>query len=261
MDRAQYDSIGTNYNRTRAADPRISAAINELLNLPPGSLIADIGAGTGNYSRALAGLGYRIMAVEPSEEMRKQAAPCKDITWLPGLAESIPLPDNAVNGVMVVLALHHFGDIRQAILEFVRICPNGPVVFFTMDPREGEPFWFHSYFPEIHRQVQTVFRPLREIIDLVVKTSGWSVTIKKFPLPGDLIDRNMHSGWNQPEIYLDEQMRQNTSGFALASPESVRRGITQLQTDLSSGEWDRKYGFLRKMDSYDTGFRFIRFNK
>jgi ubiquinone/menaquinone biosynthesis C-methylase UbiE len=261
MDQAQYDSIGTNYNRTRAADSRISAGICELLNLPSGSLIADIGAGTGNYSQALSRSGYRTIALEPSEEMRRQAVPNKNITWVPGFAESIPLADNSVDGAIVILALHHFKDAQKAVLELKRICPTGPVVVLTMDPREGEPFWFHSYFPEIHRQVKTVFRPINEVIDLAVTNSGWSVTVKKFPLPGNLIDRNMHSGWNKPEIYLDEQMRRNTSGFALASPDSVQRGLKQLQKDLSTGEWDRQYGFLRKLDSYDTGFRFIRFKK
>jgi precorrin-6B methylase 2 len=52
-----YNSIGKQYNFTRKADPRIVDQIINLLNLPPKSLIADVGAGTGNYSNALAGKG------------------------------------------------------------------------------------------------------------------------------------------------------------------------------------------------------------
>lgn len=44
--------------------------------LPPaGTRIADIGAGAGRDARALSALGYEVLAVEPSIEMRRQANP------------------------------------------------------------------------------------------------------------------------------------------------------------------------------------------
>jgi protein-L-isoaspartate O-methyltransferase len=49
-----YDKIGRNYPTHRQADPRLTASILELLSLPEASEIADVGAGTGNYSLALA---------------------------------------------------------------------------------------------------------------------------------------------------------------------------------------------------------------
>jgi ubiquinone/menaquinone biosynthesis C-methylase UbiE len=47
---AIYDSIGKKYSTTRVPDYRIVKTISNLLNLPKGSKIADIGAGTGGYS-------------------------------------------------------------------------------------------------------------------------------------------------------------------------------------------------------------------
>jgi hypothetical protein len=41
-----YDTIGQKYNTNRQADPRITSKIKGLLDLPTGSTIADIGAGT-----------------------------------------------------------------------------------------------------------------------------------------------------------------------------------------------------------------------
>jgi ubiquinone/menaquinone biosynthesis C-methylase UbiE len=111
---AAYDSIGRNYNLNRTADRRILAAIKDLLGLPTGSTIADIGAGTGNYSNALADLGYKIEAVEPAAEMRRQAIVNPRVHWLPGTAEAIPLMDKSVNGVIIILALHHFSKIPRA---------------------------------------------------------------------------------------------------------------------------------------------------
>lgn len=45
-----------------------------LLPLKKGSIVAGIGAGTGNYSRAIAARGFFISAVESSSVMRQQAA-------------------------------------------------------------------------------------------------------------------------------------------------------------------------------------------
>ncbi len=41
---------------------------------PPGNgAVVDVGAWTGNHAAALAGRGYRVVAVEPSATMRDQA--------------------------------------------------------------------------------------------------------------------------------------------------------------------------------------------
>ncbi|HEY9770584.1 MAG TPA: hypothetical protein V6C71_19170 [Coleofasciculaceae cyanobacterium] len=44
-----YNSIGKGYKSTRQLDYRIVDRLINLLDLPIGSTIADVGAGTGNY--------------------------------------------------------------------------------------------------------------------------------------------------------------------------------------------------------------------
>ncbi len=259
MNSSTYDSIGSNYNQNRTADHRVLSVIKELLELPLGSAIADVGAGTGNYSNALADLGYKLVAVEPAEEMRRQAIPNPQVRWMSGSAEEIPLNNDSVDGVIIILALHHFSNISHAAKEIYRICPNGPIVIFTMDPRKSEQFWFDDYFPEIAEHVLKVFPPIDEVADIISGTGNWQTLMKKFPLPPDLADRNMCSGWSKPEMYFDAQMRRNTSGFALASPAVVERGLKRLQHDLQSGQWDSKHGNLRRRKYFDAGFRFLRF--
>jgi ubiquinone/menaquinone biosynthesis C-methylase UbiE len=259
MNDTTYDFIGESYNDNRTADKRILKTIVDLINLPAGKLIVDIGAGTGNYANALANLGYSVFAIEPSEIMRKQAVPNGNITWISGLAETIPLQDASVDGVVIILAIHHFSDIRTVAKEVARVCPTGPLVMLTMDPRQSEKFWFNDYFPEIEQHVIKSFPPLNEVINIFSGVKHWSTQVTKFPLPHDLADKNMCSGWNRPEIYLDPLMRQNTSGFALASPSVVHRGITLLENDLQSGKWDNVNGHLRKQESFDAGFRFLLF--
>jgi protein-L-isoaspartate O-methyltransferase len=73
VDPPTYESIGEGYPRHRRADPRIVRELARLLGPPKGGEILDVGAGTGNYAAALAGLGYRVIAVEPAATMRSQA--------------------------------------------------------------------------------------------------------------------------------------------------------------------------------------------
>lgn len=252
-----YDTIGMNYKKNRAADHRIIENILELLNLTTGSIIADIGAGTGNYAKALADLGYKIQAIEPSEEMRKQAVPHRDVQWFSGSAEAIPLSDNSVEGVIVILALHHFTSVVLAGKEMRRICPEGPIVVFSFDPRQGEEPWFKEYFPEAYQRDFVSFPPIDEVADLIGGPGPWEKSIHRFPLPHDLSDKVMYAGWNKPEIYLDPGFRQNVSGLALADENIVQKGVAALKMDLETGKWDKQYGYLRHQKSFDVGFRFI----
>jgi ubiquinone/menaquinone biosynthesis C-methylase UbiE len=259
MTMARYDEIGKGYNAYRKADHRVLKMLIELLGLPVGSVVADIGAGTGNYTSGLAEYGYRMKAVEPSEEMSNQAIFSENVEHIAGSAESIPLADNSVDGVVSTLASHHFFSMIDAAGEMKRICPNGPVVLFTNDPRQGETFWFSNYFPEIYQWLFSVYSPVEELADLVATIGGWSISVHRFPLPHDLSDFNMRSGWNRPELYLDPSVRRCMSGFALASESEVESGVERLGNDLESGRWDEKYGALRKRDSYDLGFVFLKF--
>ena len=258
MNEKVYNAIGKNYKVNRTADHRIVESIDELLKLPIGSTITDVGAGTGNYSNAMANLGYKIKAIEPSEEMRRQAIPNVNVDWYWGSAESIPIPDNSVNGVIVVLSIHHFSSVQTAAKEIRRICPNGPIVVFTFDPRQGEEPWFKKYFPEVYQKDFNSFPPINEVADVIAEEGQWEKTIQKFPLPHDLQDKNMYAGWNKPEIYLDHRFRQNVSGLALASGSVIQKGIEELRSDIETGKWDNKFGYLRNQNSFDAGFRFIK---
>ena len=118
-----------------------------------------------------------------------------------------------------------------------------------------------DYFPEIAQHVLKVFPPIDEVTDIISGTGKWQTLIKKFPLPPDLADKNMCAAWAKPEMYFDAQIRRNTSGFALAAPDVVERGLKRLQHDLKSGQWDSKYGHLRRRKHFDAGFRFLKFTE
>src|SRR5215831_1867055 len=154
---ALYDTIGKTYRQTRRADARIAARMIELLSLPPDSTVADIGAGTGNYSIELVRAGFRCFAIEPSIEMAKQADQHPSIQWLSGCAESIPLPDRSVAACVSILSYHHFRDRRMALNEMLRIAGAGPLVFFTFCPQRLSTFWLYRYFPTMLADARSCF--------------------------------------------------------------------------------------------------------
>lgn len=253
-----YDRIGLRYAKHRCADPRIVDALAETLGLTPPAVLADIGAGTGNYGRALADLGFAVKAVEPSVIMQSQACAHASVEWLRGTAEALPLEDGRVDGVFSVLAVHHFSCLETAIREMVRVCPAGPIVWFTIDPRLEESPWLRDYFPAVHQKGLDILKPLDDVRHLLEVHSGRQVTAIPWPVPHDLQDHFWAAGWRRPEMYLDPEVRACISVFALADPADVEEGIERLQSDLATRRWKSRYGSLLERQSIDWGYRFLK---
>lgn len=175
-----YNTIGQNYTDTRHPDERIVVALCHLLALSQGSLIADIGAGTGNYTNALADRGYSISAIEPSSVMRAQAAPHQNVQWLAGNAESIPLGDGEVDAVISTLAIHHFSDLRQALREMDRVAGMGPLVLFTFDYTVIEKPWQADYFPTLWEEMVRPLPPLAELAKWIEEDAMRHVEVVPF---------------------------------------------------------------------------------
>ena len=190
-----YDHIGAGYTKHRCADPRIVSALVHAIGLAPPAILADIGAGTGNYSRAIADLGFHVRAVEPSIAMHSQAAAHGSVDWYVETAEHIPLPDHSVDGVFCVLASHHFSSLQSAIVEMARVCPAGPIVWFTFDPRLARSPWLGDYFPAIWESAFEVFPPVEDVCCLFEAQTGRRVSVISWPVPHDLQDCFMAAGW------------------------------------------------------------------
>jgi SAM-dependent methyltransferase len=252
----KYDRIGLGYTRHRHADSRLVDAIVRLLDLPAGSAIADVGAGSGNYGRALADRGFLVKAVEPSRVMRAQAAAHAGVEWLSGVAESLPLPDRSVDGIVCVLAWHHLQSPASAVREMVRVSP-GPLVIFTYDPRASEPFWLSDYFPEIFEDGHLLFPPLGEV-EAIFHEAGRRTSSAVFPIPHDLGDMFLAAAWRRPELYLDPEVRGAMSVFASESTGYVEPRVDRLRVDLGTSAWHQRHGAILDRTELDAGYRFIR---
>lgn len=106
--------------------------------LTPSSVVADIGSGTGLFSRLFLDFGCAVYGVEVNAEMRLAAerllAGYPRFTSLEGCAEAIPLPDASVDLIAVGQSFHWF-EPSAARAEFQRILrPGGWVAIAGYHP-------------------------------------------------------------------------------------------------------------------------------
>ena len=254
---ALYDKIGRNYGKTRRSDPRIARKLLDILESSQASTVVDIGAGTGSYAFFLAEYGYEVIAVEPSATLRNQAISHPAIEWVDGYAENLPLPNQAAEAAIIMLAFHHFQDYRQALQEVNRVVGKGKIILFTYDPVMISSFWLTKYFPSLIKDVESTFIPIPKLSDEISLVTGNSVNVSPFRLPHNLSDSFAAVGWARPELYLDCNIRNGISSFAKIDSDEVEQGVLRLQEDLETGRWDKEYGYLRKQKQYDVGYRFI----
>lgn len=88
------------YAKGRPGYPR--EAFEKIIELASSeSVFADIGAGTGKFTKELAEYGYTVYAVEPNADMRTQLAitlePYKNVKIIEGTAEVTTLSDHSVD--------------------------------------------------------------------------------------------------------------------------------------------------------------------
>jgi SAM-dependent methyltransferase len=106
------------YERGRPGWP---LEVVDVPSLPPTATVLDLGAGTGKLTRLLTSAFRRVVAVEPSEAMRRLLVPlCPEAEVFAGTAQEIPLAEASVDGVFAAEAFHWFDDER-ALAEIARV--------------------------------------------------------------------------------------------------------------------------------------------
>lgn len=121
----------------------------ELLELRPGTLVLDVGCGTGDEVRAMAARAGRAVGVDASrpliDEARRRTTTDQDVTFKVGDALALPFDDGTFDGVRTERTLQHVNDPGKALAEMARVAkPSAPVVAIEPDwdtlTVEGEPF-------------------------------------------------------------------------------------------------------------------------
>lgn len=144
----QFTGKATAYTKGRPLYAQAALDFLKERRITENARIADIGAGTGIFSKQLAANGATVYAVEPNEDMRLAAKEyLKDTPntrCVDGSAENTTLPDHSVDFVSAAQAFHWF-DKPLFRKECDRILvPDGKIVLIWNVEVFGGDF-FHDY--------------------------------------------------------------------------------------------------------------------
>ena len=133
-------------------------------DLGPALTVADVGAGTGIFSRLLLQRGARVYAVEPNAPMREAAerllANQPGFVSIAGSAEATGLPDASVDMITAAQAFHWFDRVK-ARQEFLRILKPGGWLVLVWNEREVDT----TPFLQAYEQLLKDYAPEYGVVD------------------------------------------------------------------------------------------------
>lgn len=144
-----FNQRANNYQQGRPgyAPASIEMILKDILK--PGDKIADMGSGTGIFSKEFIMRGFDVYCVEPNEEMRLQAEKLfeRDSHFISvaASAENTGLPAGSVNLITAASAFHWF-DMEAFYKECVRILiPDGQVCILSNGRSYKDPFTLRQH--------------------------------------------------------------------------------------------------------------------
>ena len=227
-----FGAVAAAYARHRPGYP--AAALDWALEPAPGGDVLDLAAGTGKLTEALVTRpGLRVTAVDPDPAMLAQfRADHAGVDAREGTAEQIPLPDAAVDAVVVGTAWHWF-DRAKAEPEIARVLRPGGVLAVLWNGDDDTVEWVHGYHRALHpeelprvsateddarprhaefapSETRRFLNPVRTTIEGLVET----IATHSWALVADPADREV--GLARLRAYLAE--RPETSGGVFTLP-------------------------------------------
>ena len=140
MKHGDFTGLAHDYARYRPGyAASVVTAVFALIGRPSADVdAADIGAGTGIWTRMLAARSPRsLVAVEPNDDMRRQgilSSEGHNITWCKGTAEATGLPAQSYD-LVTMASSFHWADFDKACAEFQRILRSGGRFVAVWNPR------------------------------------------------------------------------------------------------------------------------------
>lgn len=233
MRRIDYDTEQyQNYARGRAlAERQLETWISAFAALLPARRPLaglDVGAGTGRFTPALAQAFGPVTGVEPSIRMREVAqtqSRHRDVRYLAGSAEHLPVPSAGADYVLMFCSWHHVEHKPQAVSELARVLKPGGRLLLRSNFSDHHPRpWWLEHFPRGFEADAALFQPLHEVVELFT-SAGWRVASFGFvtePSSGTCAD-------------MLERLRLRTlSLFAQLRPDEIDAGLRSLEQAVAA---------------------------
>lgn len=147
------------YIRYRPRYPaEVLDALREHAGLDAGSVVADVGSGTGIFSELLLRSGATVLGIEPNREMRRAAdellAGEPRYRGVNGTAERTTLESTSVDLVAAAQAFHWFDPVSTRA-EFTRILRPGGKTALVWNSRKTRATPFLSAYEDLLREFGT----------------------------------------------------------------------------------------------------------
>ena len=138
----RFSSRVGNYTRFRPSyPPEIIKILKQECGITAESVVADIGFGTGIFTRLLLKNGNRVYGVEPNDSMRRAGeeylSAYTRFSSASGTAENTTLADHSVDVITAAQAAHWF-DRDKAVAEFRRILKAGGYLVLIWNDRRKD---------------------------------------------------------------------------------------------------------------------------
>jgi 2-polyprenyl-3-methyl-5-hydroxy-6-metoxy-1,4-benzoquinol methylase len=138
-----------------------------------GSLLVDVGCGTGRFCEPLAErFSVRVLGVDPSEQMldvAREKTRSGRVEFRRSSADSLPLAPTTADMVFMSMVFHHLQDAGAVARECRRILRPGGHVCVRTITRDGD-FPHRHFFPVIEAEF-----PTRRHVESVFTAAGFSI--------------------------------------------------------------------------------------
>jgi len=241
-----YNNKGKEYSGQRQTEPKIAEYINKALE--HAKTVLNVGAGAGSYEPD----DRYVIAVEPSAVMRSQRITNGKMPAINAFGDQLPFDDHVFDAVTAFVTIHHWPDIKKGLLELKRVAKE-KIIILTFDPEALHRFWNAEYFPE----VIDVEKQRYPTIQFITDTLGEHCEVWEIPVPLGCVDGFQEAYYGRPEAFLNKKVRDAQSAWGFIPDDQQQTIVNRLADDLASGEWDRKYGFYRKLPEFTCALRLV----
>ncbi|MDD7968366.1 class I SAM-dependent methyltransferase [Actinomycetospora lemnae] len=169
-----YESVAADYDEHWSYDPdyvrRFAGAITDALRLTSSDAIADVGCGTGLYTRHVAEAvrpTRPILCVDPVPAMLDRLPKLPGLQPLVARAEDlasgqVPLPGaDTLDAIIMKESIHHVGDRRKTLEGLVGLLSRHGRILVVMLPRTID----HPLFREAHERFAQLQPETSEIVE------------------------------------------------------------------------------------------------
>jgi SAM-dependent methyltransferase len=147
MSEENFDDIAHEYDHAlppHVVEHYLAKRVRYIIEHCPTGRVLDVGCGTGALAGRLAGVGYQVTGLDPSQGMlgvMAESAPA--VEGVRGDGGDLPFEDATFDLAITVAALHHVAEpsaVRATLVEMARVVrPGGRIIVWDHNPRN--PYW------------------------------------------------------------------------------------------------------------------------